>query len=264
MLSVGIVGLGAIGQLLVEELGRTGTASVCAALVRESFEGPSPRGVPIVHSLEELLTLQPSIILEAAGQGAVREHGAAILEHGTDLMVISSGALADDDVHEQLVTAARSGGSRMLLPVGAIAGIDGLVALRASGLTRVRYTSGKPPAAWTGTLAEELVDLAGMSEPVVFFDGSAREAARSFPKNANLAATVALAGLGLDDTQVSLIADPTADGNYGRIEAEGAAGTLSVQAQGPAADANPKTSTVTAFSMIASLQSLQATLVLPA
>jgi aspartate dehydrogenase len=264
MLSVGIVGLGAIGQLLVEELGRTGTASVCAALVRESFAGPSPHGVPTVRSLEELLTLQPSIILEAAGQGAVREHGAAILEHGTDLMVISSGALADDDVHEQLIEAARRGGSRMLLPVGAIAGIDGLVALRASGLTRVRYTSGKPPAAWTGTLAEELVDLAGMSEPVVFFDGSAREAARSFPKNANLAATVALAGLGLDDTQVSLIADPTADGNYGQIEAEGAAGTLSVQAQGPAADGNPKTSAVTAFSMIASLQSFQATLVLPA
>jgi aspartate dehydrogenase len=264
MLSVGIIGLGAIGRLLVQELGRTGTAHVRAALVREGFEGASPGGVPMVHSIEQLLALRPSIILEAAGQGAVREHGAAVLGRGTDLMVISSGALADDVVHEQLIAAARQGGSRMLLPVGAIAGIDGLVALRASGLTHVRYTSVKPPAAWSGTPAEELVDLAEMSEPAVFFEGSAREAARSFPKNANLAATVALAGLGLDATRVSLVADPTVDGNHGRIEAEGAAGTLNVEARGPAADGNPKTSAVTAFSMIASLQSLKANLVLPA
>ena len=144
-----LIGLGAIGRIVAEEVGRTHEAK------------------------------------------AVRDHGAEVLraDAGIDLMVISTGALADDETHGRLLAAARRGGSRMLLPAGAIAGIDGLVALRAGGLTGVRYTSVKPPAAWRGTLAEELVDLSTLDQPVAFFEGSARDAAQSYPKNANLAAT---------------------------------------------------------------------------
>ena len=264
MLGVGIIGLGAIGRLVVDELVRTGAAEVRAALVRSDFSAPGPAAIRLVNSVDALLATHPSVVLETAGQEAVRQYGVAVLGAGTDLMVISTGALADDETHQRLFEAARGAGSRMLLPVGAIAGTDGLIALRASGLQRVRYTSTKPPAAWRGTPAEELVDLASLGGPTVFFEGSARDAARSYPKNANLAATVALAGLGLDDTEVALVADPAASGNSGRIDAAGVAGTLSVEAHGPAAATNPKTSAVTAFSMIASLQSLEATLVLPA
>ena len=92
------------------------------------------------------------------------------------------------------------------------------------------------------------LDLDALREPVVFFDGSAREAALAYPKNANLAATVALAGLGLDETRVRLVADPTANGNTGRIEATSAVGTLLVENAG-AAGANPKTSASTAYSL---------------
>lgn len=261
MLNVGIIGLGAIGRLLVDELARAADATVGAALVRPDADARAD--VPLVTTVEDLLATEPAIVLEAAGQGAVREHGAAVLDAGADLMVISTGALVDEALHEALLAAARRGGSRMVLPAGAIAGIDGLVALRAGGLESVRYTSTKPPAAWKGTPAEQLVDLDGLGEPAVFFEGAARDAAREYPKNANLAATVALAGLGLDRTEVALVADPGARGNTGRIEAEGAAGAITVESRGPAAAGNPKTSEVTAFSMIASLESRQATIVLP-
>ena len=263
MLSVGVIGFGAIGKLVVEELIRTGAADVQSVLVRGGARAKPPPGVAVVHETGGILALGPSVVVEAAGQQAVREYGVAVLETGTDLMVISTGALADDVTHDQLVTTARGARSRILLPVGAISGIDGLTALRASGLTRVRYTSTKPPTAWRGTPAEDTVDLDALDEATAFFAGSAREAASNYPKNANLAATVALAGLGLDDTEVSLVADPAASGNTGRIEAEGSAGAITVESRGPAAADNPKTSAVTAYSMIASLQSLQSTLVLP-
>ena len=86
--------------------------------------------------------------------------------------------------------------ARLLLPAGALAGIDGLCALRLGGLTAVKYISSKPPVAWAGTPAAARHQLAALQERTVIFSGTARDAARLYPKNANLAATVALAGLG--------------------------------------------------------------------
>ena len=149
--------------------------------------------------------------------------------------------------------AAERSGARLHLPAGAIAGIDGLAALRLGGLATVTYSSTKPPEAWRGTPAEEVIDLASLREPTVFFTGTAREAARRYPRNANLAATVALAGIGFDRTQIHLIADPRATGNAGRIEAEGRDGKLDVTFAGRAAAGNPKTSASTALSLARTL-----------
>ena len=137
----------------------------------------------------------------------------------------------------------------MLLPAGAIAGLDGLGALRLGGLQSVRYTSTKPPNAWRGTPAEQTHDLSAFTEPTTIFAGSAAEAARLYPKNANLAATVALAGLGLEQTEVTLVADPGCSSNTGRIDASGMYGTLSVECRNQPAPGNPKTSANTGLSM---------------
>jgi aspartate dehydrogenase len=119
----------------------------------------------------------------------------------------------------------------------------------------------KPPLAWRGTPADDVVDLSELRERVIVFDGSARQAAIAYPKNANLAATVALAGLGLDDTRVRLVADPAATGNTGTIEARSSAGDLSVTMSGRASD-NPKTSASTAYSLLHAVLSRAATLVI--
>jgi aspartate dehydrogenase len=126
----------------------------------------------------------------------------------------------------------------------------------------VSYTSAKPPDAWRGTPAERRFDLGRLDGPTVIFKGTAREAARLYPKNANLAATVALAGRGLDETVIVLVADPGLKENVGRIEAEGTFGRLSLECRGPQAPDNPKTSAVTAFSIVHAIENQARTLVI--
>ena len=206
--------------------------------------------VAVVSDINDLIRLSPNLIVECAGQGAVAQYGNAVLQSGFDLMIISTGALADDSLCLQLSATATKSNARMILPAGAIAGIDGLNALRIGGLNSVRYTSTKPPLAWKGTPAETNFDLAAITERTVLFTGPASHAARDYPKNANLAATVALAGLGMEKTEIQLVADPAvAPNNVGRIDAEGEFGSLTVECRGLPATDNPKTSATTALSL---------------
>ena len=133
---------------------------------------------------------------------------------------------------------------------GAIAGVDGLAAARVMGLSKVVYQGRKRPASWKGSHAETLVDLDALTEATVFFKGSAREAARLFPANANVAATIALAGVGMDNTQVELIADPSMTRNQHQIRAEGGFGEMQIEMQGVSLANNPKTSTLAALSVV--------------
>ena len=179
-------------------------------------------GIEIVEALDDLIALGPALVAEVAGQAAVAEHGEAVLRGGIDcLMIISVGALADPALLARLKAAAQSGHGRILLPAGAIGGLDAIAAMRVAGLTSVRYRSRKPPAA--GSAAERTVDLGALTRPTVLYKGIAGEAALLYPQNANVAAAVALAGLGFDATEVELVADPGAPGNVHEIEAEGAA-----------------------------------------
>lgn len=262
---VAIVGYGAIGQALAAGLLRENRTNLVGVLVRtrqlEEARASLPATVRVAATLDEILAAGPALVVECAGQGAIRECGMAVLSAGVDLMVVSTGALAMPDLLDAFREAAEGAGSRILVPAGAIAGLDGLGALRQAGLTSVTYTSTKPPLAWRGTPAEEWIDLASLREPATVFEGSAREAALRFPKNANLAATVALAGLGLDDTLVRLVADPGLDGSTGTVEATSAVGDMKVIMSG-LASANPKTSASTVYSLLHAVRSRAATLVI--
>ena len=220
-----------------------------------------PNDTAILTSLDELIALAPSLVVECAGHQAVRDNGVAILAAGIDLMIVSTGALAEPDVLDTLNEAATKSGSRISIPAGAVAGLDGLTALKVAGLTRVRYTSTKPPQAWRGTIAEKSFDLTKISEPTILFEGAAREAALKFPKNANIAATVALAGLGLDQTVIRLVADPAATGNSATLEAQSHIGSLTATMIAHPSD-NPKTSATTAYSLVHAIQSRTATVVI--
>jgi aspartate dehydrogenase len=192
----------------------------------------------------------------------VAEHGDKVLRSGTDLLVISVGALADPALLGRLKSAAHDGSSRILLPAGAIGGIDAIAAMRVAGLTSVRYRSRKPPAAWRGSPAEQVADLGKLTQRTVLFKGTAGEAALLYPQNANVAAAVALAGLGFDATEVELVADPDAPGNVHEIEAEGAAGRFAIQLQGKPSRSNPKTSALAAMSVARALLNERATIVI--
>jgi aspartate dehydrogenase len=262
---IALIGFGAIARLVAEQLEEITSAGLAGVLVRPRHLAAArkalPRSVAVVTSVGELRELSAALIVECAGQSAVAEYGEPVVAGGTDLMVISSGALADHGLRGRLVASAAATGARILVPVGAIAGIDGLNALRLGGLDHVRYTSIKPPIAWKGTPAEDAVDLDALSRAAEVFAGPADAAARRFPKNANIAATVALAGLGFERTEVHLVADPGVVENIGRIEAEGRVGTLELELRGPPDPDNPKTSTVTAFSILHAIANRSATLV---
>lgn len=260
---VAVIGYGAIGEVLCEQLvaNRQGPrlVGVLARSRREEARSGLPEDVAVLGSIDELLALAPDIVAECAGQGALLNHAPILLRAGIDVMAISTGALARAGVLDDWLAIAQESGARLLVPAGAIAGLDGLGAHRLAGLTSVVYTSVKPPNAWRGTPAEDFLDLTALRERAVFFDGTAREAAISYPKNANLAATVALAGMGLDETRVRLVADPAATGNTGMIEAESPIGSMRVEMAGKAS-ANPKTSASTAYSLAYALANLTSTL----
>lgn len=247
-----VIGFGAITEEVVRTLEERGQLSALAGvLVRPSqLDAARSRAAgrfPIVATLEELLRLQAAVVAECAGHGAMREYGAAILRGGVDLLCSSVGVLADAAFAAELSRAGK--GARLLIPSGAVAGIDGLLAARTAGLRSVTYTTVKPPPAWMGTPAEERVRSAGRKR-ITFFEGTAREAALRYPKNVNVGATVALAGLGLDRTQVKMVSDPDASGPLGLIEAAGDFGTFRFDILAYASPHNPKTSLLTAHSII--------------
>ena len=266
MISVGLIGYGGIAKDVVAALRESGNNVIVAAALCRPGRSEQARaalpGIAIVESRGELLARSPKVVAEVAGQQAVAEHGPEILRKGFDLLVISIGALAEPALLDRLKAAAAEGKSRLLLPAGAIGGIDAIAAMRVGGLTMVRYRSRKPPAAWRGSPAEKVADLDKLTGRTVLYRGHAGEAALRYPQNANVAAAVALAGLGFEKTEVELVADPEAPGNVHEIEAEGAAGKFAISLQGRPSRTNPKTSMLAALSVARALINLDAAIVI--
>jgi aspartate dehydrogenase len=255
-LRIALIGYGAISQMLFDLFKEKKPAiDIVGVLVREGRRKATQkavgRKVAVVEDLKSLLKLKPDVVVEAASQQAVRDYGETVLKKGFDLMVIATGAYGDPKLYRRHRKAAENSGARLRLPSGAIAGLDGLLAMRHDGLSRVKYVSIKPPHAWSGTPAETDFDLPSIKEPTVIFRGTPADAGRLYPKNANLAVTVALCGAGLDRTEIELVADPTLPPgtNASRLEIAGDSGEIKLERLGRAMPDNPKTGVLTALTM---------------
>jgi aspartate dehydrogenase len=264
---LGIIGFGSIGTALLGLLPNAPVRRVTvlvrpgardAARERVAEEG-GRLPVDVVTTVEALIAAGPELVVECAGHGAVAAYGPALLGAGRDLVIVSVGALADAALQTTLEEAAAGpGAGRMIFPIGAIGGIDLLSTLAPAGELEVRYRGTKPPAAWKGTPAEATLALDNLSEPARFFDGTAREAAQTFPKNANVVAALALAGAGFEATRVELVADPSAAGNRHAYEVVSPLCRYSMEITANATPGTARTSATTAWSVLAEIRSYAA------
>jgi aspartate dehydrogenase len=257
-LRVGFIGYGTIACQVESGIrsGAAGNARSVAALVRSPRDSVDSE-VLLTADREQFLNEPLDVVVEAAGQEAVRQHAEAVLQAGRDLLLLSVGALAEDDLHDRLRRAAESGGSHLLLPSGAIGGLDALSSAALGGLDEVTLTTRKPPdALQTGT--DRDTALAGAkAERVLLYEGPARDAVRHYPANVNVAAALSLAGVGFDRTQVRIYADPAVTRNTHEVRARGWFGELAFTIQNIPTE-NPKTGRITALSVLKALRDYRA------
>jgi aspartate dehydrogenase len=247
---VTLIGYGAIGRSIFQRLRDSTQTRINHIVVSTARVAALQAEFGSTVRVSDQVPHQSSLVLECAGHSALIQHVVPALARGTECAILSVGALSQAGMPESLAQAAEQGQSQVHLLSGAIGGIDAIAAARWGGLSEVTYTGRKPPSGWRGTPAEQCVNLDRLSEPVVILQASARQAALLYPKNANVAATVSLAGLGLDATQVRLIADPSVSENIHEITARGAFGEMQLILRGkPLAD-NPKTSALTVLSAL--------------
>src|SRR5258708_4154615 len=265
MLKIVVIGAGAMATEVLTPLKSDEGVRVAAGIVLQSevahARGVLPQDADVLTSVDDL-TGEPGLAVECAGHQALGRRGVALLRRGIDLLVAAAGGLGDRALFDRLGAAAKEGRARMLLVSGAVGGIDAIGAAKVAGITKVRYTSRKPPKSWKGTPAEKVTDLDRVTSAVTLFTGPADEAARLYPQNANVAATIALAGLGFEKTECTLIADPAANGNIHRIEVQGASGEFFIELRGKALAANPKTSMLAALSVVRAIRNRDATIVI--
>ena len=259
---IALIGCGAIGTALLELVHQDAGVEIVAIVVNtpDAARATAQRFAPRARVLTSVPAEGIDLVLEAAGHRAIEQHVLAALARGVPAIVASVGALSEPGLPERLEAAARQGRTQVELIAGAIGAIDALSAARAGGLEQVRYTGRKPPQAWKGTPAERLFALDTLTTATVVFEGTARAAAAQYPKNANVAATVSLAGIGLDRTVVRLIADPTLVDNMHQVEAHGAFGSLELTMRNKPLAANPKTSALTVYSAVRALRNRVAAL----
>jgi aspartate dehydrogenase len=258
MLKLGLLGLGAIGSDVVAMVENefSDQIKISSILVRRPRD-PTPDNKSLITTdFEKFLVNKPKVILEVAGHSTVKDYGERILSSGIDFMVTSVGAFADDQLYKNCIIAAKTSGARLIIPSAGIGSLDTLSAAALGGLTSVHMIVRKDPSAWYGTHAETIFDLGNLKTPTVIFEGTPREGAALYPQNVNISAAVSLAGIGLDKTRLTIIADTDIDTHICEIHAEGAFGAYSFTENLAIAEKNRKTAKIVAMAVMKTIQQM--------
>jgi aspartate dehydrogenase len=259
---VAIGGLGAIGRMLARKLsaGLPGLTLACAAAgdraKAQAFLDAEGIACPIVplNAFPE----HADIAVECAPAAIIEDICRPMLEAGKSVIVLSCGALLP---RPELLELAKAKGGRIIVPTGALLGLDAVVAAAEGDITSVRMTTRKPPGGLKGApyLEQHGISVDGLTEAKRVFSGSAREAAAGFPANVNVAAALSLAGIGPDRTQIDIWADPAVTRNCHDIEVEADSARLRMSIENVPSE-NPKTGRIVALSVLAALRKLGAPL----
>ena len=262
-LKVGLGGCGAIGGALARRLDRglpgLRLAAISArdrARAERRVAGLAPP-VPVVP-LAELAGLA-DVVVECAPAAVFREVAEPAIRAGRVFVAVSVGQLLE---HADLIELAEESGARIVVPTGALLGLDAVRAAAEGEIRSVVMVTRKPPDGLAGApyLEQHGIDLEGLSRPLKVFDGTARDGARGFPANVNVAAALSLAGIGPDRTRLEIWADPHVSRNTHRIVVEADSARFEMQIENVPTEENPRTGKITALSVIAALRRLTATL----
>ncbi len=254
---VGIIGCGVIGS------------EICRALNADRFQGTvlvmdrhpdraqqlarklnvKSAAVPLSDILD-----QADLVVECASIQAARDVALSVLTKGTDLMLLSVGALVDHDFRKHVFQAARSHRSNLYIPSGAIGGIDALLAAAQGSIDRVTLTTTKPPAGLR-TAPYVITHCIDLGKTGVIFEGTAHDAIDFFPQNVNVAASLALAGVGFDRTIVRIAVDPRLTRNVHEIDVEGDFGRFEARFEN-VPSSNDRTSKLAAYSAAAMIHKI--------
>lgn len=261
-LRIAIAGLGAIGLKVAEALDRGIPGCVLAAVSANDRAGAAKRlshlgrQVPVA-ALAELEPLA-DIVIECAPAKLLPDIAEPFLHAGKSVIVLSVGAILS---HEHLIALARRHGGQIIVPSGALLGLDAVAAAAEGKIHSVRMVTRKPVRGLAGApyLVENKIDIDAINEPLRIFSGTPREAAIGFPANLNVAVALSLAGIGADATTLEIWADPALERNVHRVDVVADSATLSMTIENIPSD-NPKTGRITALSVISTLRKLGAPL----
>jgi aspartate dehydrogenase len=175
------------------------------------------------------------------------------------LVTVSGSAILE---RPDLVDLAKGGGGRIILASGALLGLDAVRAAAEGVIASVQLVTRKPPRSLANApfVLERGIDLSDLRAPLSLFDGTAREGARAFPTNVNVAAALSLAGIGADRTRLQIWADPTVTRNCHQVSVEADCASFSMVIENVPSAANPSSAQITALSVIATLRALTAPL----
>lgn len=261
-LKVAIGGFGAIGQKVAKcldqgELPGLELAAVSARDVDKAKRNQSGFSTPVpVLPLNELAEVA-DVVVECAPAAVFDEVADAAVGAGKIFLPISVGALLR---RMDLVDKARDTGAQIIVPTGALIGLDAVRAAAEGEISEVRLVTRKPPGGLAGApyLLENEISVEGLSEAKKVFDGTARDGAKGFPANVNVAAALSLAGIGPDETKLEIWADPSVSRNMHTITVEAEAARFTMSIENVPSVENPKTGKITALSIIATLRRLRA------
>jgi aspartate dehydrogenase len=261
-IKIAMAGFGAIGREVACFLDRGVPGFELAAVSAKDLKRAElhltnfAKPVPVVP----LSALEPcaDMVIECAPPSLFRDIAEPFLRNGKDVMALSTSALL---VHSQLIDVAKANNCQIMIPTGAILGLDAVTAAAEGEIQQVRLTTRKPPIALAKSayFLKHGIDPQSIKEPVRVFSGTPRDAARDFPANVNVAVTLGLAGLGLDRTMIEIWADPDVKRNIHSIEVISDAAVFSMTIENMPSE-NPSTSKIAALSVVAYLRKMTAPL----
>ncbi len=256
-----IIGCGSIGKTLARALEKNDDIETMFFIDRNKgrVEELEKECQKVKYTDNFDIALEKSdLVVEVASQSAVRDYIPIALEKGTDVLVMSVGAFMDEEFKEKCRILAKQNKCRVYVPSGAVCGIEGVGAAALEEVEEVIIISYKHPDALREVeyIKEKGIDLDNLEKPTVIFNGFAKDAVKHFPKNINVAATLSLAGRGMEQTWVRIVVDPKATRNTHRIIAKGKFGEIECWTRNTPFPENPKTSYLAALSLISAVKKI--------